>query len=69
MKELSRINKFKSVMIEYGYKQKDFEVFLDVTPVTLRKKVHNPDNFTIGEVKILSEKSGIPEDKLFEAIA
>ena len=69
MAELSRTNKLKSVMVEHGYNQKDFEEFLDISPVTLRKKIRNPDTFTIGEVNSLSDKSGIPKDKLLEIIA
>lgn len=66
---LSRTNKLKSIMVEHGYNQRDFEVFLDVSPVTLRKKIRNPDNFTIGELNSLSKKSGIPREKLLETIA
>ena len=47
-----------------GYTKKQLALKLGISPASLYNKLNNPDSFTFGEVRKLSEWMGLNEDKL-----
>ena len=48
-----KILEFKKKINAHRLHFYDIEKLLDLSPQTLRKKINNPDLFTVGEIKLL----------------
>ena len=56
------------LILSYGFNGENLEAVLGHSPPTNRRRISNPDELTVGDLKKLARKGHIPLDEIRAAI-